>query len=133
MGILIDTSVLIAIERGQCELDALLTEQAEENIALAAITASELLHGVHRAGKAAHRARREAFVERLLARLTVMPFDLVVARIHARIWARLAAKGVTVRAHDLLIAATALASDFRVATRDERSFSRIPELSIVRW
>ena len=49
MGILIDTSILIAIERGQCELDALLTEQAEENIALAAITASELLHGVHRA------------------------------------------------------------------------------------
>lgn len=133
MGILIDTSVLIAIERGQLDLDSLLAKQAEEDIALAAVTASELLHGVHRAGKAAHRARREAFVEHLLARLTVIPFDLVVARIHARIWARLAAKGVTVGAHDLLIAPTALASDFRVATRDERSFSRIPGLSIVRW
>ncbi len=133
MGILIDTSVLIAIERGQLDLDSLLAKQAEESIALAAVTASELLHGVHRAGKAAHRARREAFVEHLLARLTVIPFDLVVARIHARIWARLAATGVTVGAHDLLIAATALASDFRVATRDERSFSRIPGLSIVRW
>ncbi len=41
MGILVDTSVLIAIERGQCELDALLIGQAEEDLALAAITASE--------------------------------------------------------------------------------------------
>jgi predicted nucleic acid-binding protein len=63
----------------------------------------------------------------------VLPFDVVVARVHARLWAELAAKGVTGGAHDLLIAATALATGSTVATRDDRSFPRIPGLSFTRW
>src|SRR5664280_1007297 len=98
MDILIDTSVLIAIERGQIELSALTTASGE--IAIAAITASELLHGVHRASDNPRRAVREAFVERLLARVPVLPFDLVTARVHARLWAQLAGQGLTVGAHD---------------------------------
>ncbi len=47
MGALIDTSILIAAERGQLDLTALLTEHAYENFGLSAITATELLHGVH--------------------------------------------------------------------------------------
>jgi predicted nucleic acid-binding protein len=133
MGTLIDSSVLIASERGQFDLEAALAAQAEEQFAISAITASELLHGLYRAKTAAQRNRREAFLEGLLAKLPVIPFDLIVARIHARVWAQLAAKGVTVGPHDLLIAATALATDSTVATRDERSFPRIPGLSITRW
>ncbi len=72
-------------------------------------------------------------MEGLLARLPVISFDLVTARIHARVWAQLAAKGITVGPHDLLIAATALATDSTVATRDTRSFPKIPGLSIVQW
>ena len=132
MGTLIDTSILIASERGQLDLEAILVAR-EEAFALSAIAASELLHGVHRTKKTAQRHQREAFIEGLLARLPVVPFDLVAARIHARIWAQLAAKGVTVGPHDLLIAATALAVGFGVATRDERSFPRIPGLALERW
>jgi tRNA(fMet)-specific endonuclease VapC len=130
---LIDASVLIAAERGQLDLDALLAARGQEEVALAAITASELLHGVHRAVKLVDRARREAFVEQLLSHVPVIPFDLVVARVHARLWARLATKGLAVGAHDLLIAATAIATGARVATRDVRSFRQIPGLSIVSW
>jgi tRNA(fMet)-specific endonuclease VapC len=57
----------------------------------------------------------------------------VAARVHARLWAQLAAKGITVGTHDLLIAATALAMGFSVATRDDRSFPYIPGLSLSRW
>ena len=78
------------------------------------------------------RARREAFVEQVLARLPVIPFDLGVARVHARIWAELAVKGINVGAHDLLIGATALATGSPVATRDTGSFPRIPGLDIVK-
>jgi tRNA(fMet)-specific endonuclease VapC len=46
---LIDTSVFIAAERGQLDLDTIITAHQGEPVALAAITASELLHGVHRA------------------------------------------------------------------------------------
>lgn len=133
MATLIDASVLIAAERGRLDWAETLAEEATADVALAAITVSELLHGVHRAGAARIRARREAFVEQVLARVPVIPFDLVVARVHAGVWASLAMRGVSVGAHDLLIGATALATGGRVATRDLRSFPRIPGLDVVEW
>src|SRR5579862_7616896 len=126
MATLIDTSVLIAVERGQIDLTVRVTPH--EEIAIAAITASELLHGVHRAFNVGTATAREAFVEGLLARVPVLPFDLLTARIHARIWADLARRGVAVGTHDLLIAATALVSGATLATRDMRSFPKIPGL-----
>ena len=133
MGTLIDASVLIEAERGRFDLGAVLAVHAEEEFTMASITASEMLHGVHRATRAEQRSRREAFIEQLFASFPVIPFDLMAARVHARLGARLAARGVTVGAHDLLIAATAIATGSRVATRDERSFSQIPGLAVLRW
>jgi predicted nucleic acid-binding protein len=130
---LIDSSVLIAWERDRLNLESRLADYAEEEFAISAITASELLHGVHRATTPARRSQREAFVEGLLSRLPVVSFDLVTARIHARLSAELAAKGTLVGPHDLLIAATAMAKGHKVASRDERSFPNIPGLSLVRW
>ena len=60
-----------------------------------------------------------------------IPFDLVTPCVHASLWAGLTAKGVSVGAHDLLIGATAIAAGYRVATRDRRSFGRIPGLEVV--
>jgi predicted nucleic acid-binding protein len=125
--------VLIAAERGQLDLDALLDDYAEVDFALSAITASELLRGVHRADTEARRGRREAYVEALLAGFPILPFDSAAARVHARLSARAATEGVSLGAHDLIIAATALAKDLDVVTRDERSFPRIHGLSLLRW
>ena len=61
MGALIDSSVLIAAERGSLDLETLWREYAEVDFAIAAITASELLHGVHRAKEQARRARSEPY------------------------------------------------------------------------
>ena len=96
MGTLIDSSVLIAAERRALVLEGPLGAHAEEPVGIASITASELLHGVHRAATSAQRQRRETFVERLLAVLPVFPFDLVTARIHASLWAGLASKGASI-------------------------------------
>lgn len=131
MGTLIDGSVLIAAERETLDLAPTLTAHVDEPVAIAAITASELLHGVHRAASTSQRRRREAFVEKLLALLPILPFDRVTARIHASLWASLASKGSNVGAHDLLIGATAIAARYRVATRDRRCFGRIPGLEVV--
>jgi tRNA(fMet)-specific endonuclease VapC len=133
MGILIDASVLIAAERGTLDIDQLLTTHASEAVALSAITAAEMLHGIHRAPAGKLKTRREAFVERLLEHLPVLPFDLVSARIHARVWAELATRGITVGERDLMIAATAMAQGYAVAARDERSFPKIPGLALLRW
>jgi uncharacterized protein with PIN domain len=80
MGFLIDSSVLIAWERDRLDLQSQLAEYAEEDFAISANSASELLHGVHRAANPAQRRRREAFVEGLLARLPIISFDAVAAR-----------------------------------------------------
>ena len=132
MGTLIDTSVLVAAERGQLDLELLLEKLGDEEVAMASITASELLHGVHRL-RGASRARSEVLVERLLDRLPVVDFDLAAARVHAALSAELRSRGVAVGAHDLLIAATAVLLDYAVATRDLRSFPRIKGLKILTW
>jgi len=131
VGTLIHSSILVAAERRTLDFDSVMAAHGEEPVGIAAITASELLHGVHRAATAAQRRRREAFVERLLDVLPVFPFDLVTARLHASLWAGLAAQGASIAPHDLLIGATALAVGFRVATRDGRSFGKIPGLEVV--
>ena len=133
MGALIDSSSLIAAERGELDLEKLLRESFDDEVGMAAITASELLHGIHRLKGGLKQARAERFVEQLLDRLPVVPFDLAAARVHARLAAELAAKGAAVGAHDLLIAATAVSIDFDVATRDLRSFPRITGLTVRRW
>jgi tRNA(fMet)-specific endonuclease VapC len=133
VGTLIDTSILIAAERGQLELSRLRDEDDEEEVAISAISASELLHGVHRLKGAVARTRADRFVERLLGSLPVVPFDLEVARVHARLDAELSSKGVAVGDADLIIAATAVCLDYRIATRDLRSFPKIQGLDVVRW
>lgn len=125
MGTLADASVLIEAERAGADPAAF----AGEESGIAAVTASELLHGVHRANPA-NRARRQGWVERLLVAVTIIPFDLRIARVHARLWADLAASGSTIGYHDLQVAATALALGWTVATLNVQEFSRIPGLSI---
>jgi predicted nucleic acid-binding protein len=80
----------------------------------------------------AQRERRNAYVEAIFARMKVIDFDLTVARVHSAVSAEMDRVGRRIGAHDLIIAATAIAHDYRVATRDLRSFPKIPSLETVR-
>lgn len=131
MGFLIDSSVLIAAERGRFSLADLARDFAGEALALSAVTASELLHGVHRATDAGVREKRLRFVEYLLSIFPVFPFDLDAARIHAELWAALQRDGQIIGAHDLLIAATARAAGYGVITANGAEFGRVPGLKVV--
>lgn len=102
----------------------------DEERTISVITVSELLHGVHRA-VGPHRARRSAFVEHLLAGMRAIPITEPVSRVHAEIWAQLAARGEVIGAHDLWIAATAVAHGLRLATRNAAGFERVPGLRVV--
>ena len=110
-----------------------MADHVEEDFAISAMTASELLHGAHRATTPARRSQREAFVEGLLLRIPVFSFGLATARVHARLSSELAAKKIPVGPHDLIIAATAVSLDFYVATRYLRGFPKITGLTIRRW
>ncbi len=127
MAVLIDTVLLIDQERGLDDIDAV---AGDEERGISVITVSELLHGVHRATGAV-RTRRRAFVEHVLAGFEPIPVTEPVARVHAEIWAELAARGVSVGAHDLWIAATAVAHGYGLATRNAAEFERVPGLRVL--
>jgi tRNA(fMet)-specific endonuclease VapC len=125
VGTLLDTTVLIRAER----LGLILDLPQGEDVGIAAITASELIFGVHRADPR-HRAQRAAFVEHILRTIDTLPFDLQVARVHARLWSDLNQAGTPIGPNDLLVAATALAYGWALATHNVREFSRVPGLTL---
>ena len=133
MGLLIDTSVIVALERQKGVPAELAVRAGSQEVYLSAVTASELLHGVHRAGQESIRKRRSAFIEDAIRLFPILPFDLEVAREHARIWADLSRQGMLIGAHDLMIAATALAHDLSLVTFNAREFSRVQDLTLVTW
>jgi predicted nucleic acid-binding protein len=102
----------------------------DEERAISVITVSELLRGVHRT-RGARRARGRAFVEHVISALEALPITETVARVHAEASADLSHRGVTIAAHDLWIAATALAHGFGVATRDDSDFRRVRGLRVL--
>ncbi|MCX5762495.1 MAG: PIN domain-containing protein [Gemmatimonadetes bacterium] len=128
---MLDTSVLIAAERRTLTLGALLESVADEPVGISALTASELLHGCHRAVDPDTQARRFAFVEALLDRIPVFEFGMAEARRHADLWAGLARSGSLIGAHDLVIGATALARGHVLATLNQRDFRRVPGLRLL--
>jgi tRNA(fMet)-specific endonuclease VapC len=131
MGLVIDTLVLILAERSRSQLD--LGRYAQYGEApISAVSASELLAGVHRASDAAVRARQLAFVEAILSALPTLPFDLEAARLHAELIAQMT-KNETIVAHDALIAATALRHGCAVLSRNGKDFKKLLGVTVVEY
>lgn len=128
MAVLIDTDMLVDRERG--DMDVLETLLGDEERAISVITVSELLHGVHRATGDVW-ARRRAFAEHVIAAFDPVPITESVARVHAEVWADLTRRGDGLGAHDLWIAATALAHGLAVATGNAADFRRVPGLRVL--
>jgi tRNA(fMet)-specific endonuclease VapC len=126
MGLILDTSVLIRAERKG--LADPLKDLAPDTISV--ITVSELLVGLNRASKE-FRARREGFIAGLIDELEIFPMTLEIAHVHARLAADLAVRGLTIGAHDLIIAATALHLGWAVKTGNEREFRRVDGLKVL--
>lgn len=133
MGVLIDASVLIAHERRELDPAAYVTGREDESFFVSVVTVSELLHGVHRAQDVGRRARRSAYVESIIDRFPLLTIDLPTARTHAEVWSRLASDGRLIRAHDIWLAAAALAHGLSLATANVREFERVPGLEVEHW
>ena len=115
--VILDTGVLIALERGTLDVDALL---GRDDAAIAAVTAMELLVGVERADEA-HRQARAVRVEAILSSLPIEPYNLGVARVHARLAVATMASGRSRSANDMAIAATAAATSRVLLTTDAKA------------
>jgi tRNA(fMet)-specific endonuclease VapC len=115
--VILDTGVLIAIERGTLDVDAAL---GVDDACIATITAMELLVGVERADDA-RKVTRAAHVEALLSSLPIETYDLKVARVHARLAVEAMTTGRPRSAHDMMIAATAAATNRILLTTDAKA------------
>jgi len=125
--LILDTTVLIAAERATAAIEDVV--QDDDDVAIAAITAAELLVGVQLADRR-RRASRGKFVDDLLASVPVEAYDLDTARAHAELLAYARRQGQTRGAHDLVIAATAHARARIVVTADAAGFHGLPGVDV---
>jgi predicted nucleic acid-binding protein len=121
---LIDTSVVIDMER----IDP---ADLPIEIAISAITLAELAAGPHATTDPGQRARRQDRLQRAEATFDPLPVDANVARAFGRVYAAVTAAGRKARgrrAFDLVIAATAVASNLPLYTRNPGDFAGVSDL-----
>jgi len=127
--LIIDTGVLIASERGRAGLMDIIAE--DDDLVIAAITVAELRTGIELATES-HRAARAEFLVKVLETLPVEPYDLATAEAHGRLLAHVHRTGTKRGAHDLMIAATAVATKRTVLTTDRgANFNDLPGVDCI--
>jgi predicted nucleic acid-binding protein len=89
VGLILDSSLLIADEREALDLRAWLRRRPPEAVAVSAITFSELWLGIDMDDDAARSKRRQRWLGRVFRPLEIVPFDHRIARVHSRLWAQL--------------------------------------------
>ena len=134
MGLILDSSVVIAAERRGDTVEKLIEQvislTGDQDAALSSVGLTELAHGIYRAQTPEIRLSRQSFVEALLRVLTVYPYTKATALLGARIDGEQQAKGLTIPFADLLIGVTALELGFSVLTVNLRHFRLIPGLKV---
>jgi tRNA(fMet)-specific endonuclease VapC len=119
--LILDTGVLVAAVRGQADLPD------TADISIPAIAIAEFLAGVHLGRDPSRQAAQKAFLDEVLAVVPVIDYDRSIAGHHADLLAHTARVGAPRGAHDLIVAATARATDRVVLTTDARAkFDELP-------
>lgn len=99
--------------------------------AVAAITIAELGVGVETATGKRRQARR-AFLDDVVDTLPIIGYDLDVARAHTQLLVAVRKAGRPRGAHDLIIAATAVATGRNVITYEGTGFDNLPGVIVCR-
>jgi tRNA(fMet)-specific endonuclease VapC len=127
--LILDTGVLIASERQRGALAAFINE--DDDLVVAAITVAELRTGIELASEV-HRAARTQFLVNVLETMPVEPYELATAEAHGRLLAHVHRSGTKRGAHDLIIAATAVATGRTVLTTDRNArFEDLPGVDCI--
>jgi tRNA(fMet)-specific endonuclease VapC len=122
--LLVDTGVIVGFERKTIDPADVLSPT--DDVALSVVTASELLQGVACADPV-RRASRSAWVETIFASFSIEEVTLPIARVHGALAAHCRSQGLTRGAFDLLIAATASATNRTLVTTDSKAqFDQLP-------
>ena len=131
MGLVLDTSALVALERRVSQEQTSDLPWNEELI-LPAIVWAEALAGVRLADTPLRAAQRRARLETLRRRVPIEPFSAEVAEHYADIFAELMQRGTMIPQNDIAVAATARAAGFGVlaGSKDEKHFRQVSGLAV---
>jgi tRNA(fMet)-specific endonuclease VapC len=126
--LILDTSVLVSAERHGAQAIARSIAE-EDDVAIAALTLAELRVGVLLAsGK--RRASRSEYASLVEQTFAIEDYTATVALSHADLLVAARRAGKPRGAHDLIIAATAIATGRTLITSDQRGFADLPGLSV---
>ncbi len=133
MGVVIDSSVLIAIERTSSpgEPVAVLERVLPEDSLISAVTVMELRIGALLGEPESRRAIRASFLSHISLKCPVLPFTEHEAEEAARLFSALRRAGQRIGERDLLIAATAIANGHSLITLNRSEFERVPGLTLL--
>jgi len=131
MGVVVDSSIFIADERGRFDWAAFTAGLENEDLILTAVTLAELLHGAARADSEERRIARRSHIQDIEVRFPFLPFGRSAAAEYADIWSSLSTAGNLIGTHDMQIAAIARAQGLQVATLNAGEFNRVPGLEVL--
>lgn len=123
--LILDTGVLIAMDRGTVDLSEVIGD--DDNVAVAAIVIAEYLTGVAGQTNPAKQASARSFLTEFRAIVPCIPYDDAIAEVHAELLTFVRSTGTLRGAHDLIIASTARATGRELITTDRRArFDELP-------
>ena len=135
MGLILDSSVLIAAERqgqnARQTLTSISSQVGVTDIAISVVTLIELAHGVARANTAERKEKRQRFLRELQSAVPIHPVTIALALRAGQLDGENTAKGICLALADLLIGITALELGYSIATTNLRHFHLIPGLNVV--
>ncbi|MCE3551426.1 PIN domain-containing protein [Pseudonocardia sp. RS11V-5] len=125
---ILDTGVLVATARGRLDLA---TISDSEELALPAVAVAEFLAGIEQDPDPGRRASQRPYLDGLLAIIPVVDYTVKVAEHHAALRAHVRRTSRPRGPHDLIIAATARATDRVLLTTDARArFDELPDVPV---
>lgn len=127
---LVDTNVCIAWLKGERAVREAWLELAPEDVLLSSVVRAELLYGARHSQHVSSNLRK---LEALFAAMVSVPFEDRAADQYGLVRAQLTAAGQPIGPNDLMIAATALAHDAILVTRNAREFNRVAGLRVEVW
>jgi predicted nucleic acid-binding protein len=135
MGLILDSSVLVAAERQSKNawqiLSAIALEIGETDVAISVVSMIELAHGAARADTSERKAKRQKFIQELVTAMPIHPVTVTLALRAGQVDGENQARGARIPLPDLLIGVTALELGYSVGTSNLRHFQQVPGLSVI--
>ncbi|MBQ7062875.1 MAG: PIN domain-containing protein [Bacteroidales bacterium] len=128
-GYLLDTSICVAMFRGDCNVGAKLNEVGKERCFITQIVVAELLFGAYRSKHVEENLRQ---TYDFIKNVKMLPFDDCLetfAKERARLWDA----GKPIEDFDLLIGCAAKAAGLTMVTHNVKHFCHIEGLEIEDW